>query len=150
MKMVERNPYSHSASVGRKVRGFTLIELVVVVAIVAILATIAFASYQSSITKSRRAAAANCLQGNAQFMERYYTTHMSYFVAATPPVLSQCQDLGPFYTVGFEAGPTPTAYTLRAVPLASQLANDTLCGTLSLTQQGVRGETGTGTPNDCW
>lgn len=84
-------------------------------------------------------------------MERYYTTRMSYFVAATPPVLSQCQDLGPFYTVDFAAGPTPTAYTLRAIPLASQLANDTLCGTLSLTQQGVRGESGTAATADlCW
>ncbi len=143
------------ASIHRPARsraaGFTLIELVVVVAIVAILATIAFASYEFAVTKTRRSAAANCLQERAQFMERFYTTNMSYNGA----VLAQCEtDLQPFYTIDFAVAPTalaPNAYTLRATPLASQLANVTLCGTLTLTHQGVRGESGTAaTADECW
>ena len=69
-------------------QGFTLIELMVVVAIVAILATIAVASYEYAVTKSRRSAAANCLQERAQFMERYYTTNLTYVGAPSPP--AQC------------------------------------------------------------
>lgn len=141
-----------------RARGFTLIELMVVVAIVAILASIAFASYEYAVTKSRRSAAAACLQERAQFMERFYTTNMSYVSRAPPnaaPVLPQCDaELQPFYSVAYAVTPTaaaPTAYTLSATPLASQLTNDTLCGTLTLTHQGVRGEGGTATTaEECW
>ena len=68
----------------RQVRGFTLIELMIVVGIVAILATIANASYQSFVLKSRRAAAATCLMERAHYMERYYTTQLTYAGAPNP------------------------------------------------------------------
>jgi len=141
---------------GAHARGFTLIELMVVVAIVAILASIAFASYEYAVTKSRRSAAAGCLQERAQFMERFYTTNMSYVSPlGAAPALPQCDaELQPFYNVTFAVAPTaatPNAYTLQAAPLASQLANDTLCGTLTLTHQGVRGEGGSAATADaCW
>lgn len=132
-------------------KGFTLIELMIVVAIVAILATVAVASYQFAVTKSRRAAAANCLQERAQFMERWYTTNLTYVGAANPP--AQCDgNISPqHYAVTFAAAPTANAYTLLATPQNGQLANDTLCGVLSLTAQGVRGEAGSAaTADDCW
>lgn len=132
-------------------RGFTLIELVIVVAIIGILATVAMASYERVVTKSRRAAAATCLQERAQFLERFYTTNLTYLAAPNP---AQCQDLANFYTVSFAVAPTaaaPRAYTLRAVPINSQLSNDALCGTLTLNQQGARGESGSAaSPDECW
>ena len=51
----------HSTRNPRSARGFTLIELMVTVGIVAILATLAYASYDSFVVRSRRAAAAACL-----------------------------------------------------------------------------------------
>ncbi len=131
-----------------------MIELIITVAIVAILATIALASYEFAVTKSRRAAAATCLQERAQFAERYYTTRMSYVGLpdpADPANPAQCQDLGNFYVVSLVGVPTATAYQMQAAPINSQLANDTKCGTLTINQQGVRGEGGSATTADeCW
>ncbi len=155
MKNVQRSVSSHNRriclpSIGH-ILGFTLIELMVVVAIVAILATIATASYQNSVTKSRRAAAANCLQERAQFMERYYTTNMTYVGAPNPPQACDGNISPQHYVVSFTAAPAANAYTLLATPQAGQAANDTLCGVLSLTAQGVRGESGAAVAaNECW
>lgn len=133
----------------RSITGFTLIELLVTVAIIGILASIAYASYQSSVTKSRRGAAASCLQERAQFMERFYTANLTYAGAPAPPACDA--DVARYYTVSFVAAPTAKAFQLQAVPLGSQLANDTECGTLTLNQQGLRGEGGTAaTPDECW
>lgn len=125
-------------------RGFTLIELMVVVAIVAILAAVAFPSYNNHVMKSRRAAAATCLMTQAQFMERYYTTNLTYVNAPNP---AQCGDIAAFYSIGFVAAPTARNYTLRAVPQAAQAQRDTKCGTLTLTATGQRGAAST---TGCW
>ena len=133
----------------RSIAGFTLIELMVTVAIIGILASIAYASYQSAVTKSRRGAAASCLQERAQFMERFYTTNLTYVGAPTPPACDA--DVARYYTVSFVADPTAKAFQLQAVPLGSQFANDTACRTLTLNQQGIRGEGGTAaTADECW
>lgn len=130
----------------RRSAGFTLLELMIVIAIVAILSTIAYASYQNQVVKSRRAAATTCLQERAQFMERWYTTNLTYVGAPNP---ASCgPDLDPFYNVAFAAAPTAKAYQINAVPTSSQ--PDGKCGTLSINAQGVRGKTGSGTVAECW
>ena len=128
--------------------GFTLLELMIVVAIVAILATIAYASYQNQIIKSRRAAATTCLQERAQFMERYYTTNLTY--AGAPDPASCGQDLDPFYTVAFNGTPGAKTYLIEATPTASQ--PDGKCATLGINAQGVRSASGSysATPEQCW
>lgn len=129
-------------------RGFSLIELMITVAIVAILAAIAYPSYDQHVIKTRRAAATTCLMERAQFMERYYTTNLSYKDAPAP---AQCQDLTGHYVVSaVAAAASDTTYTFQAVPQGRQAAKDTRCGTLSLDHRGVRGETGSGTVEDCW
>ncbi len=127
-------------------RGFTLIELMIVVAVIAILAAIAFPSYQSFIVKSRRKAAEVCLQERAQFMERYYTTHLSYVGAPAP---AQCDsDLQPFYTIAFKGTPDATSFSITATPKGAQ--NDPKCNVLSLDAKGTRGMTGTDSVANCW
>ena len=144
-------------TITRHIGGFTLIELLITIAIMAILATLAYASYDSFVVRSRRAAAAACLQERAQFMERFYTTNLSYFDAAAnaAPVLAQCDaELQPHYQIGYQVTPTaaaPRVYTLRAVPQGAQATKDNArCGTLSITQAGVRGRTGSAAVTDCW
>lgn len=126
--------------------GFTLVELMVVVAIIGILAAIAYPSYTAYLVKARRTAATTCLQQNAQFMERYYTTNLTYAGAPNP---AQCGvELNDFYVIAFSGTPTAKAFTLTATPTARQ--NDPTCGTLSINAQGVRGKSGTGNVADCW
>lgn len=133
---------------GRGQRGFTLIEIMIVVLIVGVLAAIAFASYQHYVIKSRRGTAAVCLQERAQFLERYYTTHMSYEGAPAP---AQCGGgLDPFYVISYDGDPDQSSFTVLATPQGVQEAKDTTCGALSLDEKGVRGITGDGTAEQCW
>ncbi len=130
-----------------QIAGFTLIELMITVAIVGILAAIAYPSYQDSVRKSWRANGASCLMELAQRMERRFTGSSSYAGNALPP--SGCTtegDMAAHYGFSFTANPTATAFTLQAVPVGSQ-ASDT-CGTLTITQTGLKGSDGT--VSDCW
>jgi type IV pilus assembly protein PilE len=141
------NQHDHR-SYSRRILGFTLIELMITVAVVAILASIAMASYNFAVVKSRRSAAAGCLVERAQFMERYYTTKMTYKGAPKPV---QCgSDVEPHYTLDFSGTPDGTTYTITAKPKGSQEKADAKCGTLSINAQGVKGKTGTGSVDDCW
>jgi type IV pilus assembly protein PilE len=130
-------------------RGFTLVELMVVVFIISILSVIAYSSYQDSLVRTRRNAALGCLVESSQFMERYYTTNLTY-VNAPAPTCSSGRDVTDFYTVSFSAAPSATAYAVQAVPTARQASRDTKCGTLGINQTGTKTKTGTGTLDECW
>jgi type IV pilus assembly protein PilE len=138
-------------------RGFTLLELMIVVAIVAILSAIAYPSYSKYVVMTNRTAAKGCLSEYANYMERFYSTNQSYNSAggvaanATLPIMDCATQTAAYYT--YDDSPatlTATAYTVEAVPIGTQLAADTQCGTLKLNQTGTRTETGTGTVAQCW
>lgn len=144
----------------KRASGFTLIELVIVMLIIGILASIAYPSYISYITRSNRTAAEACLSNYANYMERYYTTNLSYAqdtsgnamnTAALQALGFNCattQNTGQYYQYQFPAAPTSSTYTLDAVPQGIQATRDTECATLSLDQAGTRlSSTGS---NACW
>jgi len=131
----------------RRARGFTLLELMIVVVVITILAILAVSSYSFANVKARRNAAKGCLTQAAQYMERYYTTNMTYNNATAPP--SEPKDIcdaetQKFYTLSFAAAPDATTFTVQAVPTASQ--KDGKCGTLTLDQAGTKSPTTEG----CW
>ena len=130
-------------------RGFTLVELLIVVFIISVLSVIAYSSYQDSLVRTRRNAALACLLENSQFMERYYTTNLTY-AGAPAPTCSAGRDVTDFYTVAFSAAPTATAFTLQATPTARQSTLDAKCGTLGINQTGTKTKSGTGTLDECW
>jgi type IV pilus assembly protein PilE len=124
-------------------RGFTLIELAIVCVVVAILAATAVTSYEWATVSARRSAAQGCLIEHAQFMERYYTTEMT-FEGAPEPACST--DVTPHYVVRFVGVPTATTYSIEAVPEGRQKDVEKKCGTMTIDQIGRKSPTNT----DCW
>jgi len=126
-----------------KNKGFTLIELMIVLAIIAILAAIAYPSYQEHVLKTRRALAQGCVLELAQYMERYYTTNMT-FVGAVLPNTSCTSDLAGKYNFT-SGGIAATTYILTATPVSPQ--DQDLCKTMKINELGVKTTTGLA---GCW
>jgi type IV pilus assembly protein PilE len=132
-------------------RGFTLLEVMIACAIVAILAAIAYPSYKNSIQKSRRADATTALLGVASQMERYSTEKGTYATATlgtgAGAVFANHTE-NSYYNLSL-ANLTATTYTVRAAPTGAQAGDP--CGTLTYTEQGVKGVTGgSWTKAQCW
>jgi type IV pilus assembly protein PilE len=140
-----------------RLRGFTLIELMITVAIIAILATIAFPSYTQYVQRANRAEARSILLETAQFMERNYTTANRYDFdsagnAVVLPFLTSPKNGTKKYdiTVGYGAAPAQT-FTLNATPAGGMVGD--ACGVITLTNTGVKGAAGATTAaivDQCW
>lgn len=134
----------------RSVSGFTLIELMIVVTIVGILVGIALPSYFDSVRKGRRGQAKADLVELAQRAERFRTINNTYvgFWADVPDEHKNSPREGDAHYVVTEAE-TQNTFTLTATPQEGQ-DSDTRCGTLTINQAGVKGESGTGDVSECW
>jgi type IV pilus assembly protein PilE len=144
----------------KKQQGFNLIELMIVVAIVGLIAAIAYPSYQEQIRKTRRADCSGALTGLGNAMERFFTVNSTYLGAAAggadtgaPAVFSAtCPTDGgtAYYNVTIQAA-TGSTYSLQAAPIGAQATDK--CGTLTLTNTGLKGVTGQNagiTRQNCW
>jgi type IV pilus assembly protein PilE len=141
------NSYSNMRFVPDRLRGFSLIELMITVVIIGILAAIAYPSYQEQVRKSRRADGKVTLMQTAQQLERCYTRFAAYNNGGCGVGLPVPSDEG-FYTISGNVG--PTTFVLNAAPQGPQ-ASDAKCGTLRLTNTGVQGsQGGDADANDCW
>lgn len=128
-------------------QGFTLIEAMIVVGIIAILSAIAYPSYTQFIARGHRADARATVLDAAQYMERQYSTQGAYQDALPARLLVSPAGAGGAqqrYTVTVTT--SVSAYTLSAAPIGADP-----CGTLTLTNTGVKGRLGAGlSVAECW
>lgn len=139
--------FSSNSPPRRGSAGFSLLELMVVLVIVGIITAIAFPAYQAHVVKTYRATAKACVMEHAQFLERFYTTRMTYVGAAPNLGCSTNGKLDTRYVIAV-SNLNASTYTITATPVGPQ--RDALCGTLSLDQTGTRTESGSGNVSDCW
>jgi type IV pilus assembly protein PilE len=154
----------------RRVRGFSLIELMVVVAIGAILFAIAVPSYMSYIRQARRTDAKTALLDLAAREERWLTTNPAGYTnsaanlgytGAFPVTLTNgyyqlqvCVAAAGAALGGCDPNPNPPpgpSFYLTATPVAgSSQVNDSQCTSFSVDSLGAQFATGTQTSAYCW
>jgi len=144
-----------------RVRGFTLIELMIVLTVMGILAAIAFPGYTQYVTRSKRGLAKSAIVQVMDRQAQFYIHNKGFATDLTTlgfgengfaidragkEVASTSSDR--IYIISLAAGASATAFTVEAVPQLSQATNDSKCGTLRITNTGAKSVSGTGT--DCW
>ncbi len=142
---------------GKRLRGFSLVELMVVLLIVAILAAVAVPAYRNHVRRAHQAQARVALLQAAQFMQRFYSTHDRFDrrseasgsteAIALPDSLQTVPASGaPSYRLSLRSVDA-ASYVLAATPVG--VMADDPCGTLTLSHTGIQGTTGE--RNDrCW
>lgn len=131
----------------KRIRGFSLIELMIAVVIVGILAAVAIPSYQNYVIKANRAAAQAFMMDVENRQKQYLLDARIYLDVADNSGFSALgmsvpDDVSSFYDVTVATSSPPPAFTITAAPIAgTRQASD---GTLTLDSSGTK------TPADKW
>lgn len=128
-----------------RVKGVTLMELMIVMLVVAVLASIAVPGYRQYVLRTHRTEAKTALLNLAAAQEKFYLQNDTYAadsaLATAPPVglgLADVTENG-WYTVAITTA-SATAFSATATATGAQAA-DSDCATLTLTGLGVKSAT---------
>ena len=139
-----------------RMKGVTLIELMIVIVVVAILASIAIPSYRNYVLRTHRVEAKTALLNLAANQEKHYLVNNTYAANAAlstaPPAglgLPATTENG-WYTIVINSAST-TAFAATATAAGAQTA-DLDCRTFTINSAGVRGATNSGgsASTVCW
>src|SRR5437016_671632 len=144
-----------AAGCPNRMRGMTLIELMVVVAIVAILASLAVGSYRRYVLRANRTDATSALLRIQVAQEKYFLQNNAYTtnVTTAPPTgLGVAPSPNGFYAITVTGDPNSTnniatSFQATATATGTQTA-DTSCATLTINDQGLRNSAPSTT--ECW
>ena len=146
-----------------KVKGYTLIEIMIVVAILGVIAAIAFPNFAAHGQRAKRADATEALLSGAALQERWFIQNRQYVTAT-----ASLDDVGGdeskegFYSltvsnvVGGTTCTNSECYTLTATPVAGKSqANDSDCQRFTVDNLGRKQafnatSGGTETTDLCW
>lgn len=138
-----------------RIRGFSLIEIVVTMAIVALLASMAIASYSRYVRQTNRSDATKTMMSYAQTLQRCYSQYFTYnpaLPAVCTVTAGNTTSVDGYYTINV-AIPNATTYTITATPLKAPQTNDTSCVSFTLQSTGQQGALDAGNNNTtqtCW
>lgn len=138
-----------------RVKGFTLLELMIVVVIIAILAAIAIPAYGRYAFRAHRVDGQELLLRIANAQERFHATNNSYGplsgtngLGFQDPAISEKG----YYSVTSVVSSSSQAFVATATPIGAQ-AND-VCGELSIDNTGTKlpaaNDTAHNTNGNCW
>ena len=138
-----------------KVRGFSLIELMIVVAIVGILAAIAYPSYNESVLKGRRAEGRTALTDLMIQQERYLSQNGTYALMPGPNAASFKNFSGDSGANGYYALTAAACAAPNDIRLCIQLSAtprhvDARAGNLTFDSTGTKSCNGGSDVSVCW
>ncbi|AIT21667.1 prepilin-type N-terminal cleavage/methylation domain protein [Burkholderia thailandensis E254] len=124
-----------------RLRGFTLIEVVVALAIVAVLAAFAVPSYRSHVERGNRLTAIAALYRAAQYVDAFGDAPP----AALPDGMNRAPDSGRVvYVLRITLDDARGGYALEASPAADGAMQGDRCGVYVLHADGTRGNRAAG------
>ena len=132
-------------------RGMTLIELMIVIVILSIVTTWGYSSYRDTVMKSRRSEGLGELLALADKLERFYSDRGTYIGATLGTSASAVHALSSergYYQFSLNSL-SAVAFSISAAPQGTQ-ADDTKCGTFTLTSGGTKTVSGSLADNKCW
>ena len=143
-----------------KQSGVTLIELLIAIVLLSIIAASAYPSYTQYVVRAKRTAGKSVLLQVADRQQQYFMDNKRYANALTTLGFQENPFMvgsdGDYVTMGDNervymiamAAPTPTTYTLVAIPQMIMAMKDNQCAVLFMLSTGQKGSTGGG--DKCW
>jgi type IV pilus assembly protein PilE len=137
-------------------RGVTLIELMTVVVVLAIIASIAVPTYRKYLIRAQRSEGKIALLQLQTAEEKFYMQNNTYTDKVTDSSIGASPGLGlpgssetGKYKVTVTTGTGGQTYVATATAQNGQ-SDDKDCANLTINERGVRGISGTKTPEFCW